>query len=87
MGSLAADGFHGNAEKEGFPHKALHHGHTTLSATELVLGLQGTKITLEEGSFHEYHSVGVKRKVILALPLFSTSKEAVFFRSSVYTKS
>lgn len=56
-------------------------------ATELVKGLQGTKITLEEGSFHEYHSVEVKRKLILALPHFSTSKEAVFFRSSVDTKS
>ena len=30
MGSLAADGFNGNAEEEGFPHNALHHGHTTM---------------------------------------------------------
>lgn len=80
-------GFTEMRRKKGFLTKRYTMVTLPCGATELVEGLQGTKITLEEGSFHEYHSVGVKRKVILALPLFSTSKEVVFFRSSVYTKS
>lgn len=55
-------GFTEMRRKKGFLPKRYTMVTLPCGATELVEGLEGTKIALEEGSFHEYQSVEVKQE-------------------------